>query len=147
MTLIEYKKALIKFSPVETLSAGLELTGQEVKALRNKLGSLDGSRIVVRGGEAFISGMTIPNYQPKNAEPAYDPERPRRLLLTRDEIAKLYQAESTKGLTIVPLELYNNKRLIKARIAIVKGKGKDDRREELKKRDALRETRRELKKR
>lgn len=139
MTLIEYKKALLKFSPVETFSAGIELTGQEVKAVRSKIGSLDGARVLVRGGEAFIAGMTIPFYQPKNADASYDPERPRKLLLTRDEIAKLYEAESTKGLTIVPLELYNNRQLIKARIAIVRGKGKEDRREELKKRDAERE--------
>ena len=50
MTLVEYKKAFLRFAPVETFAAGIELTGGEVKALRQKLGSLDGARVVVRGG-------------------------------------------------------------------------------------------------
>jgi len=147
MTLVEYKKAFLKYAPVETFSAGLELTGQEVKSLRAKLGSMDGARVVVRGGEAFIVGMTIPAYQVANAPKSYDPERARRLLLSKKEIAALADAESKKGLTIIPLEVYNNKKFIKARIAIVRGKGKRDRREELKKRDALREAERVVKNR
>lgn len=147
MTLVEYKKALLKFAPVESFAAGLELSGQEVKALRSKLGSLDGARVVVRGGEAYIVGMTIPAYQPANADKGYDPEKTRRLLLTKKEIAYLYAAESKKGLTIIPLEVYTSKRLIKARIAIVRGKGKEDRREDLKKRDAMLEAGRVLKNR
>ena len=101
----------------------------------------------MRGGEAFIVGMTIPAYQVANAPKSYDPERTRRLLLTKKEIAYLYASESKKGLTIVPLEVYTSKRLIKARIAIVRGKGKSDKREDLKKRDALIETGRVLKNR
>jgi SsrA-binding protein len=147
MTLVDYKKALLKYAPIETFAAGLELSGQEVKALRNKLGSLDGARVVVRGGEAFIVGMTIPAYQVKNAPKNYDAERTRRLLLSKKEIEALYGAESKKGLTIIPLEVYTSKDFIKARIAIVRGKGKEDRREDLKKRDALRETGRVLKNR
>ena len=123
------------------------MKGKEVKFLRKKLGSLDGSRVVVRGGEAFIVGMTIPAYQSTNAPKSYDPERARRLLLTKKEISYLYAAESKKGLTIVPLEVYTNKELIKVRIAIVRGKSKSDKREDLKKRDALRETGRVLKNR
>lgn len=147
MTLIEYKKAFLKYSPIENFSAGIELFGQEVKSLRNKLGSLEGARVVVRGGEAFIIGMTIPPYQTANVSEDYDPERARRLLLAKKEITELYAAESKKGLTIVPLEIYTSKGLIKVRIAIVRGKKKEDRREELKKRDALRETGRVLKNR
>ena len=145
MTLVEYKKAFLKYAPIESYAAGLELIGQEVKALRSRLGSLDGARVVVRGGEAFIVGMTIPPSQAANLPKNYDPERARRLLLSKKEIALLANAEAKKGLTIVPLEVYTNKRHIKARIAIVRGKGKADKREDLKKRDALRETERVLK--
>ena len=141
MVLIEYKKALLKYAPIESFSAGLELFGQEVKSLRNKLGSLDGARVVVRAGEAFIVGMTIPPYQVANMPKNYDKERSRKLLLTKKEIASLAEAESKKGLTIIPLEVYTSKSFVKARIAIVRGKGKADRREDLKKRDALREAR------
>jgi SsrA-binding protein len=147
MTLIEYKKALLKYAPLESFQAGIELMGQEVKALRAKTGSLDGARVVVRGGEAWLVGMTIPPYQAKNTPAEYDPERSRRLLLKKQEVAQLADAESKKGLTIVPLEVYNNKRLIKVRVAIVRGKGKADKREDLKKRDASRERERLLKSR
>jgi len=113
--------------------------------LRNHLGSLDGASAVVRGGEAYIVGMHIPPYQAANMPKGYDAERPRRLLLAKKEIAELASAESKKGLTIIPLEVYTAGRFVKARIAIVRGKGKADKREDLKKRDALRETRRVLK--
>jgi SsrA-binding protein len=146
-TLVENKKARLKFAPQETYAAGLALTGQEVKALRAKQGALDGARVVVRGGEAFLLGMTIPPYQPANAPKGYDPEAPRKLLLKKTEIAELADAESKKGLTIVPFEVYTAGRNVKARIAIVRGKGKADRREDLKKRDAARERERLLKNR
>lgn len=145
MTLVEYKKAFLKYAPLETFAAGLELLGTEVKALRARQGSLDGACVVVRGGEAFIVGMTIPPYQVANTARSYDPERPRRLLLAKKEIAALAAAESKKGLTIVPLDVYTRGRFVKAHVAIVRGKGKSDRREDLKKRDALREAARAMK--
>jgi SsrA-binding protein len=145
MTLIEYKKALLRFAPQETFAAGLELLGTEVKALRARLGSLDGARVVVRGGEAWLLGATIPPYQAKNAPKDYDPERTRRLLLTKQEIIKIAAAEGAKGLTIIPLKVYTKRRNIKIDIAIVRGKGKVDRREDIKKRDAARESERLLK--
>lgn len=138
-TLIENKKARLRFEVLETFQAGLELFGYEVKSVRSKLGSLDGSRVIVRGGEAFIVGMTIPPYQLANAPKTYDPERPRKLLLKRSEIVELLEAEAKKGLTLVPLELYNAGRYLKARIAIVRGKGKADKREDLKRLEAKKE--------
>lgn len=147
MVLLQNKKVGLRFTILETYSAGIELAGTEVKALRNKLGSLEGSRIIVRGGEAFLVGATIPPYQPVNTSDAYDPERPRKLLLSKQEIADLLDAESKKGLTVVPIEMYNNKRFLKLRLAIVRGKGKEDKREDIKKRDALREAEREAKSR
>ncbi len=143
-TLVENKKARLRFTVLEPFSAGLELSGAEVKALRGKQGSLEGARVLVRGGEAYLAGATIPPYQPSNTPKGYDPEHPRRLLLSKKEIAQLADAESKKGLTIVPLEVYNAGRYIKLRLAIVKGKGKEDRREDLKRADAMREAQREL---
>ncbi|MCI0597463.1 SsrA-binding protein SmpB [Candidatus Parcubacteria bacterium] len=144
MALIENKKAKLRCTVLETYSAGMELTGSEVKALRAKMGSLDGARVVVRGGEAYLVGATIPPYQTANVEKGYDPARTRRLLLKKDEIAALADAESKKGLTTVPLEVYNE-RYIKVRVGIVRGKGKGDRREELKKKEADKEAARALK--
>jgi len=144
-TLIAYKKASIKFERLEELEAGIELFGHEVKSLREKQGQLDGSHVVVRGGQAYLVGATIPPYQPSNTPKGYDPERTRRLLLKKTEIAQLADAESKKGLTIVPIEVYNKSNLIKVRVAVVRGKGKADKREDLKKKDAKREAARVLK--
>lgn len=143
-TLIENKKARLRFETLETYQAGLELFGHEVKSLRQKLGSLEGARVVVRGGEAFLVGMTIPPYQQANTPKEYDPERPRRLLLSRKEIAEMLDAESKKGLTVVPFEVYNNGRYVKARVNIVRGKGKADRREDIKRLEARKEAERAL---
>lgn len=138
-SLVENKKARLRFEVLETYQAGIQLAGYEVKSVRSKLGSLTGSRVIVRGAEAFIVGMTIPPFQLPNAPKNYDPERPRKLLLKKLEIGELLDAEAKKGLTIVPLELYNSGRYLKARIAIVRGKGKADRREDLKRLEAKKE--------
>ncbi|MEK7510733.1 MAG: SsrA-binding protein SmpB [Patescibacteria group bacterium] len=136
MSLIVNKKAGLRFEILDTYVAGLELSGAEVKSLRAKHGSLEGARVIVRGGEAYLVGMTIPPYQVKNTPESYEPERVRRLLLSKKEIAELADAESKKGLTTVPLEVYNMGRYLKVKVAIAKGKGKADKREDLKRADA-----------
>lgn len=146
MVLLDNKKAKLRFAQVESFSAGIELLGTEAKSLRNKLGSLEGARVLVRGGEAYLVNATIPPHQVKNAPEGYDPERARRLLLKKDEIAQIADAESKKGLTIVPFEVYND-RYIKVRVAIVRGKGKVDKREDLKTKDAKRDMDRVMKQR
>lgn len=143
--LIEYKKAGLKFERLKEMEAGIELLGHEVKSLRDKQGQLDGSHVVVRGGEAYLVGATIPPYQPTNTPSTYDPERSRRLLLKKSEIVELADADAKKGLTIVPIEVYNKGKVIKVRVAIVRGKGKADKREDLKRKDAKREADRVLK--
>jgi SsrA-binding protein len=147
MALLENKKVHLRFAVLETFQAGMELSGGEAKALRSKHGSLDGSRVVVRNGEAYLVGATIPPYQVANTDVAYDPERTRRLLLNKKELHEIAEAEDRKGLTVVPIEVYNAGRYIKIRIAIVRGKGKADKREDLKKKDDEREIARVMKQR
>lgn len=144
MALLENKKARLRFETLETFEAGMELHGFEVKSLRSKLGSLEGARVVVRGGEAFVVGMTIPPFQLANAPRDYDPERTRRLLLTRKEIIKLLDAEAMKGLTVIPFSVYNKGRYLKLQVAIVRGKNKADRREDIKRLEAKKEADRAL---
>lgn len=144
--LVDNKKAKIRYSVLEAMNAGLELLGTEVKSLREKRGSLDGARIVVRGGEAYLVGATIPPFQGGTVSKNYDPERPRRLLLSKKEIQMLADAEDKKGLTVVPISLYNG-RYLKLQIAVVKGKGKTDRREDIKKRESDIEIERAMKQR
>ena len=143
--LIENKKALWNYEILQNLNAGIELFGFEVKALRSKQGSLLGAYVIVRGDEAFLVKATIPAYQPKNAPKSYDPERPRKLLLTKDEVRELAGLESKKGLTIVPLSVYNKGRKVKVEIGVARGKKQFDKRETLKRRDAEREMARTLK--
>jgi SsrA-binding protein len=141
MKLVENKKLRLTYEVMETLSAGIELEGFEVKALRLKLGSLEGSKVIIRGGEAFLVGAYIPPYQPANSPKSYDEHRTRRLLLTKEEIAKLANEEEKDGLTIHPISLYNAHNLVKCEIAVCKKLQKHDKRETIKKDIARRELR------
>jgi SsrA-binding protein len=145
VSLLEHKKARLNYEILEEVEAGLELLGLEVKALRGKLGKLEGSHAVVRGGEAYVVGMSIPPYQPGNTPPEYEPERTRRLLLTKQEIAKLAATEQQKGLTIVPLKVYNKGKKLKLLLGIARGRKAHDKRAVIKKRDTKREIERTLK--
>jgi SsrA-binding protein len=145
MSLVEHKKARLDYEILEQHEAGIELLGHEVKSLRQKNGKLEGAHIIVRGGEAYIVGMHIPPYQPANTDPEYDPDRSRKLLLTKAEIAKLAESEGQKGLTIVPLSVYNKGRVLKVAVAVARGRKKFDKRAVLKKRDVERDIRRTLK--
>ncbi len=145
MSLIRNKKAGLNYEILEKYEAGVELLGFEVKSLRASQGSLDGAHITVRGKEGFVTGMSIPPYQPNNTPKDYEPERPRKLLLTKPEITKIEEAEGQKGLTVVPISVYNKGQKIKIEIAVVRGKKKFDKREDIKKRDTDREIRRSLK--
>jgi SsrA-binding protein len=147
MALIRNKKARLEYEILESFEAGLELIGLEVKALRQGLGSLEGAHAVVRGGEAYLINMRIPPYQPGNTPKDYDSERSRRLLLTKKEIAELAGSEHQKGLTIIPISVYNKGRKLKVELAIARGKKQHDKRQDLKRRAHERDIERTLKNR
>lgn len=144
-SLIYNKKSIADFEILETFEAGIELLGLEVKSLRKNQGSLLGAHVTIRGGEAFIIASNIPAYQGKNTPQEYDPKRNRKLLLTKAEIHKLASLEAKKGLTIVPISMYNKGKKIKVQIAIVRGKKTHDKRQDIKKRETDREIRRDFK--
>lgn len=143
--LIDRRKAKFEYEIDDTLEAGIELFGYEVKSLKLKRGSLDGSFVFIRGGEAYALNMLIPPYQEKNTPATYDPRRNRRLILTKKEIAKLASVEADKHLTIVPISVYTKDDRIKIEIATVRGKKKYDKRETIKRRETDREIEREMK--
>lgn len=145
MAYLKNKKVLFDFEIQQKFQAGLELLGYEVKALRRGMGSLEGSHVVVRAGEAFLVGASISPYQPNNTPKEYDPKRTRRLLLTKKEIGVLANAEGKKGLTILPISVYNQGRNLKLEIGIGIGKKKFDKRENIKKKDTGRDIEREAK--
>ena len=144
-------KALFDYEILERFTAGIEFVGTEVKSVRSGKCNLRGAFVAVRpstgsgqGVEAYLVGADIPAYQPKNAPGDYDPLRARKLLLSRDELEELKTAEGTKGLTIVPLSVYNKGRFLKLDIAIARGKKKYDKRQAIKKRDLERDLGRKL---
>lgn len=149
-TYVHNKKIFFNFEVQDTIEAGIELLGFEVKSIKNLQGTLDGAYVIVDKGQAKLLHMTIPPYQIKNTPRDYDPMRPRTLILHKKEIKKLadiHQAggKGNGGLTIVPISLYNNGGKIKVEICIAKGKKKADKRETIKKRETDREIRREFK--
>lgn len=145
MALIENKKAYFNYEILDTYEAGIELLGYEVKAVRGSKGSLDGAHVTIIGNEAFIVGLLVSPYQVKNTPEEYNPRRQRKLLLKKKEIETLIKRTGEKGLTIVPIKLYNKNSKIKVEVALVRGKKKYDKRETIKKRDTERELGRTLK--
>jgi SsrA-binding protein len=141
---INNKKAHFAYNILETLETGIVLKGWEVKAIKTKKVSLKGAFITLRTGEAFLLNANISPYQPKNTPKDYNPERPRKLLLQRREINYLIGKTQQKGLTLIPLKLYNKKGKIKLQIGLAKGRQKHDKKELLKKRDIQREVERTL---
>jgi len=144
MTAVENRKARFDYEILETFTAGLELQGPEVKAVRAGRISLSGSFIIVRGGEVFLQGAKIEAYQPNNLTAVHKPDRIKKLLLSKKEIVELEKAEGSRGLTIVPIKVYNKGRFLKIDIAVVRGKKKFDKRETIKKRDVERDLNRSL---
>lgn len=142
--LIYNKKAGFNYEITDTIEAGIELLGHEVKTLRKKQGSLDGAYVVTRAGEAFLVGAQIPPYQANNTPKEYDERRERKLLLTRQEIDSLSGKKSKAGLTAVPISVYNVGRKIKVKIGLAQSKKKFDKREVIKKRETDRDIRREF---
>lgn len=141
MKLVENKKLRMTYDVVETYQAGIELEGYEVKSLRDKLGSLDGSKVIIRGGEAFLVGAYIPPYQPANTPKSYDEHRTRKLLFKKDEIAKLASEEEKQTLTLHPISLYTIRNLVKCDVALCRKLQKHDKREKVKEEISRREMR------
>lgn len=141
MKLVESKKLHLTYTISKSYEAGLELFGFEVKALRNKQGSLEGAKVLIRGGEAFLVGVYIPPYQAANTSKSYDPYRTRKLLLKKSEVLELYNLEQSKTLTLHPNSLYSTHNLIKCEVAVCKKKDTKDKREDIKKNIARRELR------
>ena len=141
MRLVESKKLHLTYVISDTKEAGIELFGFEVKSIRKKQGSLEGAKVIIRGGEAFLVGAYIPPFQPANTPKNYDSYRTRRLLLNKEEVFELYTLEQSKTLTLAPHSLYLKNNLIKCEVAVCKKKNTRDKREDIKKSITHRETR------
>ena len=141
------RRAFHEYEILETFEAGLELTGTEVRSLRENNCQLTDCFALIRGGEVWLHNVHIAPYSNGNIANV-DPDRKRKLLLHRREIRLLEQKVREKGLTLVPISMYFNERsLVKIELAVARGKKLHDKRQSIAKRDVQREIDRALKER
>ncbi len=138
------KKAWHDYFILEKYEAGIELYGTEVKSVRMGHCSIKEAYIEIRHGEMFVDGMHISPYEKGNIFNR-DPLRKRRLLMHASEIRKLEQKIKEKGFTLVPLQVYFKKSLVKIEVGLAKGKKLYDKRADIAKKDVRREAERDFK--
>ena len=144
--IVSNKGLKTNYDILEKFTAGIVLSGPEVKSIKAGQINLKGSYISVNpGGEVWLVGAHIASYKPAaSVQKDYQPNRARKLLLKKEEIDYLKGKLNQKGLTILPISVYTKGSLIKIELALVKGKKKHDKREALKKREIEREIRRKM---
>jgi len=136
------RKAKFEYFLLEYYEAGISLKGSEIKSIRASQISIAEAYVQVTEDEAWLINAHISPYDPASRE-NHDPLRKRRLLLHKKEIYEIWQAVRSKGLTVIPTEVYLNNGLAKVNIALAKGKKLYDKRQEIAKRDYQRDLERE----
>ncbi len=137
---LENRRARHEYEILESMEAGLVLTGTEVKALRAGGASMSDAYARIKDGQAWLHNLHIPPYK-QGSFSNEEPRRSRKLLLHRDQIAGLAVRSQEKGLTIVPLKLYFTRGMAKVQIGVARGKQLWDKRAAIQKREADRSLR------
>ncbi len=132
------RKAFHDYFVDDRLEAGIELKGTEVKSVRAGTLNLKDSYVIAKNGEAYVHGMHISPYEKGNIF-NHDPDRPKRLLLHKREIAKLAALAAQDGFALIPLSVYFKDARVKVELGVCRGKKNYDKREAAAKRDAKRE--------
>ena len=140
------RRARQKFQVEERMEAGIQLKGSEVKSLRDGKAQLGDAYAVVDRGEVWLRNLHISPYAPASDQ-NHDPERPRKLLLHRNEIERLVGKTQQRGLTLIPTRIYFKGSHAKVELALARGKEGRDRRREITERDMRREVERDYKRR
>lgn len=131
-------KKLRDFHVLETIEAGISLLGAEVKAIKNRNLSINDAFVKLKNGEFYLINLNIIPVSSNSFFERFDPLRPRKLLLKKNEIKRLIGKIKEKGLSIIPTKVYLKNRWIKVELALVKHKTKYDKREEIKEREVKR---------
>ncbi|MBI4276431.1 SsrA-binding protein SmpB [Candidatus Uhrbacteria bacterium] len=129
------KRAFFDYEILEKLEAGIVLTGQEVKSVKNGHISLSGAYVTMRNNEAWLLNAHISAYKKAGPLPGYDPTHSRKLLLKKNELNRLIGISQTKGLTLIPLSVYTARNHVKIDVGVCRGRKKFDKREHIKKRE------------
>lgn len=140
----ENRKAHFEYETLEQYEGGLELTGQEVKSIRAGGAKLAGAYLKILRSQLWLIGAHITRYAKAAKTFEYDPERSRRVLVSKKELLFLIGKTQEKGLTLVPFSFYPKARRIKVGFALCRGKKTRDKRQELRERDQKRATARFL---
>jgi SsrA-binding protein len=138
------KKAFFDYEILETFETGIQLTGTEVKSIKDARVSIKESFVKIIGSEVYLVNAHVNEYLQGNRN-NHEPTRSRKLLMHRKQIDKLIGKIKEAGLTLVPLKIYQKDRLVKLEIALAKGKKAHDKRESIKQRDIQREMGRDFK--
>ena len=145
MIVFKNRKARHNYFFIQELEAGIVLRGSEIKSIREGKLSFKDSYASIEAGEIWLFNLHINPYK-YDSNFAPDPERKRKLLFNRREIKKIRSQVDEKGITLIPVEIYiNNKGLAKIKIALAKGKRQYDKREDIKKKDVMRDIQRNMK--
>lgn len=131
------KEARHNFQILESLEAGIQLTGAEVKSIKNGNVSLKGSYVTVQGNELWLLNAHIGAYKPAGQSP-HNPTRTRRLLVRKSDIERFIGKSKSEGLSLFPLSVYSKRGLIKVELGLGRGKKKYDKRASIKKREVER---------
>lgn len=146
-TIAKNRKAFHEYEIMETLEAGIELTGTEVRSLRENHCQLTDCFALVRSGEIWLHNVHIPPYSNGNIANV-DPDRKRKLLLHKKQIRELERKTVEKGMALVPVKMYfKDNSLVKVELALARGKKLYDKRASMAERDTRREVERALKER
>ncbi len=140
------KKAYYDYNVIDNYTAGIQLIGSEIKPIKNGNVSIKEGYCYIRNGEVLVKGMHVSPNDKSNKYDAHDPYRERKLLLNKKEIDKLNKGVESKGMTIIPLNLFiTNTGLIKLTIGLCSGKKNYDKRESIKTKDIQRDLDRRFK--
>lgn len=135
---LDNRRARFEYEKLESLEAGVALTGTEIKSIRNGNLSINEAYARLRDGELWLVNFTIPPYK-EASHFNHEPNRPRKLLLHREQIERLTGRAAEKGLTLVPLRLYFKRGKVKIELGLMRGKKLWDKREAQAERDVKRE--------
>lgn len=138
-TLTENRQVHHDYEILETIEAGIVLTGAEVKSAKLGQITLRGSYVTIRDGGAWLVNCHVAPYKPANIGAGYEPTRSKKLLLNRHELSSLIGKSKAQGQTVVPLSVFTKRGLVKVQIALVRGKRQHDKRASIKKRETERE--------
>jgi SsrA-binding protein len=142
-TVASNRKARHDYELLDRLECGIQLTGSEVKSIKQGRATLVDCFARVRSGELWLEGMHIPPYEQGDTR-THLPTRPRKLLLHRRQIVDLDDEVAQKGLSLVPLRVYVTHGMVKVELALARGKRRHEKRQAIAKRDAQREAERAL---